>query len=75
MYKLLIFNLIIFAILIINNSPANAYIGPGMAGGFLTAIIGIILAIFAGIFGIIWFPIKRMLNKRKNKNKEEKKIH
>jgi hypothetical protein len=73
MYKLLIINFVFFAVLIANYSPAIAYIGPGMGGGFLTAIIGIVIAILAGIFGIIWFPIKRLINKRKNKNKEDKK--
>lgn len=73
MYKLLIFKLFLFAITIIGNAPAYAYIGPGMGGGFLTAVIGIVIAILAGIFGIIWFPLKRLLNKKKNKNKEDKK--
>lgn len=48
---------------------ANAYIGPGMGGGIIAATIGVIVAIFAAIFGILYFPIKRHLRQRKNKKK------
>ena len=62
-------NLIITSFFIFFSTyPAMAYIGPGMGGGIILATIGIILAIIAAIFGIIWFPIKRLL-KRKKKNK------
>ena len=54
-------------ILILIDNTAFAYIGPGMTGGVITATIGIIVAIFAVLFGLIWFPIKRLLKKRKKK--------
>tara|TARA_B110001454_G_C12332564_1_gene272509 strand:+ start:156 stop:293 length:138 start_codon:yes stop_codon:yes gene_type:complete len=45
-----------------------------MGGGIIAATIGIVVAIFAAIFGVLWFPIKRLINKKKNKpSKEEKK--
>ena len=44
-----------------------AYLGPGIGGGIIAATLGIIVAIFAAIFGIIWFPLKRYLNKKKEK--------
>ena len=47
---------------------AFAYIGPGMGGGILAATIGIIVAIFAAFFGLLWFPIKRMIYKFQKKN-------
>ena len=49
-----------------------AYIGPGMGGGIILATIGIIVAILAAIFGIIWFPIKRLIKKRKKKDTDQK---
>lgn len=49
---------------------ALAYIGPGMAGGMVVATIGIVIAILAAIFGILWFPIRRLIKKRK-KNKTD----
>ena len=52
--------------------PSMAYIGPGMGGGVILATIGIVVAIIAAIFGIIWFPIKRLFKKKKNKKKKDK---
>ena len=63
--SLRIISLIIFLVLIGNT--ASAYIGPGMTGGVIAATIGIIVAILAALFGLIWFPIKRLLKKRKEK--------
>tara|TARA_B100000212_G_C27269466_1_gene488080 strand:+ start:415 stop:639 length:225 start_codon:yes stop_codon:yes gene_type:complete len=53
------------------SSTAYAYIGPGMGGGIILATIGIVIAIFAAIFGIIWFPIKRFMQKRKAKKQNK----
>ena len=46
-----------------------SYIGPGMGGGVIAAIFGIIAAFFLGLWGILYYPIKRAL-----KNKQKKKI-
>tara|TARA_Y100001954_G_C15328263_1_gene368652 strand:+ start:267 stop:479 length:213 start_codon:yes stop_codon:yes gene_type:complete len=66
-------NLIIIFIsfLTFNLFPFNvfAYIGPGMSGGFIAATLGIIVAIFAALFGLIWFPAKRFFKKNKNRKK------
>ena len=48
-----------------------AYIGPGMGGGVIAAIFGIIAAFFLGLWGILYYPIKRAF-KNKNKNKLSK---
>ncbi len=53
------------------SSNVSAYIGPGMGGGIILATIGIVIAIFAAIFGIIWFPIKRFILKRKEKKQNK----
>ena len=64
--------LIILTVIVINIifiSSADAYIGPGMGGGIIAATIGVIVAIFAALFGILYFPIKRHIKERKkNKN-------
>ena len=49
--------------------PVNAYIGPGMGGGALVAILAFFAAIFLGIWGVLYYPIKRAL-----RNRVEKKI-
>ena len=65
------FKLVTFFTFIIP-SLAHAYLGPGVGGGVIVAAIGIIVAIFAGIFGILWFPIKRFLKKRRSAKQEKK---
>ncbi len=52
-----------------NINPLFAYIGPGMGGGVIAAIFGIIAAFFLGLWGILYYPIKRAF---KNKNKKKK---
>ena len=44
-----------------------AYIGPGMGGGVIAAIFGIIAAFFLGLWGILYYPIKRAFKNKKNK--------
>jgi hypothetical protein len=45
--------------------PAFAYIGPGAGlsaiGAFLALLVGVIVA----FFGFIWYPLRRLLRKRK----------
>ena len=47
--------------------PSYAYLGPGMSGGVITAIIGFFAAILLGLWGILYYPIKRALKNRKDK--------
>ena len=56
-------NLII--VLLSISSPVFAYIGPGMGGGFIAAVLGVVGAILLALFGILYYPIKRMLKNRK----------
>ena len=71
MQKLILF---IFLFTIYNN-VSFAYLGPGIGGGAIAATLGIVIVFFAVLFGLVWFPIKRILKKRKeNKEKIENKI-
>ena len=56
-------NLII--VLLSISSPVVAYIGPGMGGGVIAAVLGVIGAVLLALFGIIYYPVKRMLKNRK----------
>ena len=47
------------------NDVTFAYIGPGMSGGVIATILGIIGSIFLAIFSIVYYPIKRYLKKKK----------
>jgi hypothetical protein len=60
--------LILFISLLLVSMSSNAYIGPGMGGGVIIAIFGFFAAILLGFWGILYYPIKRALKKRKDKN-------
>ena len=49
------FKLIISTLLLLFSKSSYAYLGPGVGGGLIAATIGIIVAIFAALFGLIWF--------------------
>ena len=55
----------LFIVLLLISSPVFAYIGPGMGGGLLAAVLGVIGAVLLALFGILYYPIKRMLKNRK----------
>ncbi len=67
MFKL-IFSSTIFCLI---TTHSFAYLGPGVGGGVIAATIGIIVAILAALFGLIWFPVKRLLKKRKEKKEQQ----
>lgn len=65
MYKI-IFSSLIFCLI---TSKSFAYLGPGIGGGVIAATIGVVIAILAALFGLIWFPIKKLLKKKKEEKK------
>ena len=58
---------ILFISLFLISLPSYAYIGPGMGGGVIAAIVCFFSAILLGLCGILYYPIKRALKKRKDK--------
>ena len=52
-----------------------SYIGPGMGGGVIAAIFGIIAAFFLGLWGILYYPIKRAFKNKKKKKMLSKKTN
>lgn len=71
MFKL-IFSLLVFCMIA---TSSFAYIGPGVGGGAIAATIGVIVAIFAALFGLIWFPLKRLLrNRKEKKDRQQEKV-
>jgi hypothetical protein len=53
-------------------SPAFAYLGPGMGGGVIAAVLGVIGSFFLALFGILYYPIKRIMRKKKNADGDKK---
>ncbi len=45
--------------------PVSAYVGPGAGLSALGALLALLAAIVVAIFGFFWYPIKRLLNKRR----------
>ena len=58
--------------ILFNANPLFAYIGPGMGGGVIAAIFGLIAAFFLGLWGILYYPIKRAFKNKKSKKKSSK---
>lgn len=50
---------------LLNCSLAHAYIGPGVTTGVLGVLLGIISAFVLAVAGVIYYPIKRLLKRRK----------
>ena len=45
--------------------PVHAYLGPGLGTGALSVVLGFIASIFLALFAIFWFPVKRLIKKKK----------
>ena len=70
MYKLILINLLFLLI----SNISHAYLGPGVGGGVIAATLGVIVAILVAVFGLIWFPIKKLFKKRKQKDNNKNTI-
>lgn len=46
---------------------AFAYIGPGGGLSAVGAFLGLLAGIIVAIFGFVWYPIKRLLKRRREK--------
>ena len=64
---------ILFLSLLLISFTSSAYVGPGMGGGVITAIVAFFAAILLGLWGILYYPIKRALKNRKDKKMLSKK--
>jgi hypothetical protein len=61
-----------FLVALLYPLPACAYVGPGLGLGVLGVLLGILFSVFLAIFGIFWYPIKRLLAKfRKGPQKDD----
>ena len=59
----------IWAVICVLLTPmvTHAYIGPGLGAGTLAVIAGFIISIFLAVFGMLWYPLKRFMNRLKSK--------
>ena len=47
------------------SQPAFAYIGPGLGAGALAVVVGVVGSILLAIFAVLYYPIKRMLRRKR----------
>ncbi len=50
--------------------PVQAYIGPGLGVGAVAAFVGAVLAGILALVGFVWYPVKRILRKRRQKREQ-----
>lgn len=56
------------------SGSADAYIGPGMGAGLIGTVFGVVGALLLAIIGIVYYPIKRMLKKRRQMKSDQKQL-
>lgn len=69
MLKIFLFTTVTFFIIY---GSSHAYLGPGIGGGILIATLGVVIAICAAIFGLVWYPLKKVLKNRRKKKDDLK---
>ena len=47
---------------------ADAYVGPGAGLGAIGTVLALIGAVLLAILGFLWYPIKRLLAKRRGRS-------
>ncbi len=57
-------------LVLIISQPAMAYVGPGAGLAAIGAFFALVAGIFAALFGFLWYPIKRLMRKRKQSKED-----
>jgi type VI protein secretion system component VasK len=67
MHSILLASLSIASLLFAAPQSAEAYIGPGAGISVIGTVIALIGAVLLAIIGFIWYPMKRLLARKKGK--------
>ncbi len=51
--------------LLASSDPALAYMGPGAGLTMIGSLVALVSAVLAGIFGFVWYPLKRLFKRKK----------
>ena len=65
-------NILVGMLLLLQLTTAHAYIGPGIAAGTVAVVLGVLSSIFLAFVGILWYPIKRLINRRRTTRQRAK---
>ena len=63
--------ILVIAIALFLPATAAAYVGPGAGLSAIGSLLALIVAVALAIIGFIWYPLKRIMNKKKNKVMED----
>lgn len=47
------------------NPPHLAYVGPGVGLSAIGALLAVIAGAVLAVFGFVWYPVKRLLRRRR----------
>jgi membrane protein implicated in regulation of membrane protease activity len=50
---------------VLSPAPAFAYIGPGAGISAVGSLVALVGALFLAVVGLIWYPLKRVMRRRK----------
>jgi hypothetical protein len=73
MKSVVIFSVTVIALLLAKPQVAGAYVGPGAGIAAIGTVLALIGGIFLAVVGFIWYPIKRLLRKIKQKRTNDQK--
>lgn len=52
-------------------TPAFAYVGPGAGLTAIGTMIAVILALVLAVVGFVWYPLKRLMRKKRTASTQE----
>lgn len=73
MQSIVIFSLMVIALLLATSQGVEAYVGPGAGIAAIGTVIALIGGILLAIVAFLWYPIKRLLAKIKQKRMNDQK--
>jgi hypothetical protein len=60
-----------FTVLLLGPSNADAYVGPGSGVTVIGAALSLVGGILLAIVGFIWYPIKRLLRRSRQRSQPQ----
>lgn len=63
--------LLLALLLVVMPETALAYGGPGSIISGIGALLAVVAALFASLFGFVWFPLKRLIRKMRGDEQDQ----